>query len=193
MRLFPVCAAALMLGAATPCAWAQSNVAITIAGEAYEGAPAFEIRMGDNVVGRGVVDKAIDTQIDGRLFGVSSLTLYLEHFEFEIPDEIFDPSAAVTIVLTNDRYLDVDYGYDRNLFIQQVVVNGSEIAGERIKVIEYGSIEVDVPLHMGLRPLYGGGQVAVATPPTRGWPLLAPEGMDDIALIPMPPPRPSDM
>lgn len=192
MRWLPVLSAALLLAAAPSAVLANSSVSIAIAGEAYEGAPTFQIRMGDLVIGQGVVAKAIDTETEGRLFGVPSPLPYLEHFDFEIPDADFLADAPISIVLTNDRYLDTGDGYDRNLFIQQIVVNGVAIPGERIKILEYGSVEVDVPMYMGLRPLYGSGQVAVVAPPPQGWPALGAVGAVE-AIVPLPPPRPSGM
>jgi hypothetical protein len=53
------CAASLQL-AITSAAYAESRISFLAAGEAYDGAPAFEIRMGDKVIGRGELTKAID-------------------------------------------------------------------------------------------------------------------------------------
>src|SRR5690606_35979201 len=129
-------AAVLVFGLAVQSASAQSLISIEIAGEAYGGAPAFEIRMGDQVIGEGVAEKAIDTELEGRLFGASALTSYLEQFEFEILSADFDPTAPIRVILTNDRYTHIADGYDRNLFIGTISVNGIARSGSEIKIIE---------------------------------------------------------
>lgn len=192
MRVLPVIAATLTLGMATQNALADSTISLALAGEAYGGAPRFEVRMGNKVIGEGVVDKAIDTETQGRLFGITSLSRYVEEFVFDIPDADFDPTAPITIVLTNDRYADIGDGYDRNIFIRAVGVNGVEMPGKDIEIIEYGTILVDVPLHMDLRPLYGGGQKAIARPPETGWPVLGDVGAIDDTLT-FPPRRPEGL
>lgn len=188
MRACSIIAATLVLGMAAQTASAQSRISIAVAGEAYGGAPTFQIKMGDRIIGEGLAEKAIDTELEGRLFGAAALDAYIENFEFEIDDAVFDPTAPIRIVLTNDRYADIGDGYDRNLFISTVIVNGVERVGREIKIVEYGVVEVDVPLHEGLRPLYGSGQVAVAAPPADGWPI----GATEVAAVPFPIPRPAD-
>lgn len=189
MRVPPVCLAALMLALTTHGALAQSAVRLSIAGEAYDGAPEFEVRFGDAVVGTGAVETAIDTVRGGRLFNAEAPRQYFQSFTFEIPEAAFDPAASIGIVLTNDRYEHIGDGYDRNLFIEYVDVNGLKMVGEAITIIEYGSVIVDVPLHEGLRPVYGSGQVAIAAPPEEGWPAY---GATDVANSPPPPPRPDN-
>lgn len=190
MRASSLLAAAIIAGVAAQSASADSLVTIEFAGEAYGGAPAFQLRLGDRIIGEGVAEKAIDTRREGRLFGVTTVGAYLERFEFPIEDPDFDPTAPVSIILTNDRYVHIGDGYDRNLFIGNITVNGMVRSGHDIKIIEYGSVEVDVPLHEGLRPLYGSGQVAVAAPPPAGWPAGI-ESETDVAIVPIPIARPA--
>lgn len=188
MRASSIIAAACLLGLTAQSASAQSLIRIEMAGEAYGGPPAFQLKMGNRIIGEGVAAKAIDTAREGRLFGAAEVSTYLQSFEFSIAEDAFDPAAPISIILTNDRYVHTGDGYDRNLFIRTVAVNGFERAGSDIKIIEYGSVEVDVPLHEGLRPLYGSGQVAVAAPPAAGWP-----SETELAVLPVPIPRPAEL
>lgn len=192
MRALPFAVAAIALCATIPAAQAQSTVSLSIAGEAFGGAPIFELRIGDLVLGQAAVDNAIDTVAEGRLFNTPTPRNYFQDITFDIPEGLFDAQATISIVLLNDRYEHVGYGHDRNLFIEFVDVNGLRVAGADISILEYGSVIVDVPLHDGLRPVYGSGQVAIAAPPEGGWPTFGMRSADVVAIAPMPPPRPDN-
>ena len=86
-------------------------VLVTAGGTAFEGGPAFEMRLGDRVIGAGQVPDPIPP--DGELFS------------FDVDDALFADSADISLVLSNDRWKK-DEG-DRNLRIIKVQIGGLEL------------------------------------------------------------------
>lgn len=148
---------------------AESTLTLSLAGEAFEGAPTFEVRMGGAVIATGRLARPLDTGTEGRLYLSAEPLGYLESFEFTIPDNRFDPFADVSVSLTNDRYVDEGSGLDRNLFIRSVAVNGAVRLGGDLTALAHGQ-SVDVAFQAGLLPVYEQGHTVVATPPLEGWP-----------------------
>jgi hypothetical protein len=129
------CAASLQL-AITSAAFAESRISFLAAGEAYDGAPAFEVRMGDAVIGRGELAKSIDTVHEGRLFFSPSPEQYIERIEFSVDDKAFRPDAPVSVILVNDKFSQEGWGRDRNLFIRSVTVNGATVGAAGLRLTD---------------------------------------------------------
>ena len=158
---------------------ADSTVVISMAGEAFDGAPAFEVRIGDRVIGRGILDKAIDTVADGRIYRNAAPAKYLQEFTYTIDDTLPAP-AAVTIALTNDKFVPVDDGHDRNVFVNFVEVNGLKVGAADITVLRGPKKEV-LDRQAGFVPLYENVNRAVAQPPATGWPKAKDRAPADLA------------
>ena len=148
---------------------AQSTITVFIAGEAYDGPPAFQMTVGSTVVGAGTLENAIKTETDGRLFSNPRPTGFLEQFSFTVPDRELLPGKEISVLLTNDRYADDNDGLDRNLFIDRVVVNGLEVTSADL-VLMQGSQPVAVDYQAGMLPIYQANQRVVAKAPAEGWP-----------------------
>jgi hypothetical protein len=165
------CAASLQL-AITSAAFAESRISFLAAGEAYDGAPAFEVRMGDAVIGRGELAKSIDTVHEGRLFFSPSPEQYIERIEFSVDDKAFRPDAPVSVILVNDKFSQEGWGRDRNLFIRSVTVNGATVGAAGLRLTDGVKVQ-NVNYQAGLLPVYHQNHRAVAAPPAGGWPAPA--------------------
>ncbi|HRP77721.1 MAG TPA: carbohydrate-binding domain-containing protein [Aquamicrobium sp.] len=165
------CAASLQL-AITSAAYAESRISFLAAGEAYDGAPAFEIRMGDKVIGRGELTKAIDTVNEGRLFFSPAPDRYIERFEFRVEDKAFRANAPISIVLVNDKFKEEGWGRDRNLFVRSIEVNGLTVGAADLSLTDGVKVQ-NVNYQAGLLPVYHQNHMAVAEPPEGGWPAPA--------------------
>ena len=189
-------ATALTLMAALP-AVADSLVVVSIAGEAYDGPPSFDLLINDKVIGSGTLSKAIKTEADGRLFTKPRPSTFLEQFSFTVPDDVLTPDAEISLILTNDKFIRLDGAgedgvLDRNLFIDFVRVNDIEVTSADMVLILNGDV-VHYSYQAGLLPIYETGYRAVVRPPAGGWltkDAVAKVGMLD---IPMPLPRPKDL
>ena len=193
-RIFGI-TTALTLIAALP-ALADSQVTVSIAGEAYDGPPSFDLLINDKVVGSGTLRKAIRTEADGRLFTKPRPSSFLEEFSFTVSDDLLTPDAEISLVLTNDKYTRMegageDGVLDRNLFVDFVRVNDIEVTSADMVLIHDGDV-VQYNYQAGLLPIYEAGYRAVARPPQGGWlsGAVARVGMLD---IPLPLPRPQDL
>lgn len=178
---------AVILGAislTTTIASAESKVVIALAGEAFDGPPAFEISLGGTVIGSGTLQNAIETETEGRLFSNARPQSFIEEFTFTVPDEAFSPDADITVALTNDKYDDIERGYDRNLFIDVITVNGLEVASAELALTMDGE-PLDLDFQAGLMPIYKNAQRAIASPPADGWPLPATAAVEeDVSVLP---------
>lgn len=149
---------------------AESTIVVSLAGEAFDGPPRFEVRLGTKVVGSAALINPIETETEGRLFSSPKPGRFVELFTFSVPDGDLR-NADISIVLTNDKYVDNDAeGFDRNLFIDFIRVNGHEISSAEMALIEAGEPQ-NVDFQAGMLPIYENGQSAVARPPRTGWPL----------------------
>lgn len=174
------CAASMLVA---PVAFAESRIAFLVAGEAYEGQPAFEIQLGDKVIGRGELVKAIDTVAEGRLFFSPAPEDYIERFEFTVADADFTPGAPVRIVLTNDRFKEEGWGRARNLFVRSVEVNGLTVHAADLRLTDGVRVQ-NVNYQAGLLPVYHQNHMAVAEPPAAGWPLPEAASSADLTATP---------
>lgn len=176
---------------------AESVVVVSIAGEAYDGPPSFNLLIGDKVVGSGTLTKAIATDVDGRLFTKPRPGSFLEEFSFTIPDGLLKPDSELGLVLTNDKFVEregegEDGILDRNLFVDFVRVNEVEVTSADMILIHNGD-EVRENYQAGFLPIYKAGYRAVVRPPEGGWLAETDQkvGQLGMAVIPMPLPRPA--
>jgi hypothetical protein len=184
---------AIIVGAYTlgaSIALAQSTISIFIAGEAFDGPPAFQMSVGSKVIGSGTLVKAIETETAGRLFSNPRPSRFLEQFSFTVLDRELLPGKPISVLLTNDKYADDQDGLDRNLFIDRVVVNGLEMTSADL-VLMQGTQAVQVQYQAGLLPIYEAGQRVVANAPAGGWPAeqIVPAGAAEELLFSSPQPR----
>lgn len=173
-------------------ATAESVLVISLAGEAFEGPPSFDVMIGDQVIGSGTLAKAIETEKDGRLFTKARPSLFLEEFSFTVPDESLLPDKEITIVLTNDKFAEregegEDGILDRNLFIDFIRVNGLEVNSADMSLIKAGAVE-ELDYQAGLLPIYEAGHRVVIRPPEGGWP--PPEAAASAVSVELMPPMP---
>lgn len=164
--------ATLALLAGATGANAEMRITIIMAGEAYDGFPAFEVSLDNKVVGHGKLSKAIDTVATGRLFQSPEPTSYLEHFQFVVPAELEQPNAQISVALINDKFTPEGHGHDRNLFVHSVEVNGTAIRAGQLRMMSGGKEQPTV-YQAGLMPVYHQNDRAVAVPPEGGWPSSA--------------------
>lgn len=186
----------ILISAAIPVVAAQADavVKLSIAGEAYDGPPTFSVLMGKTVIGKGTLDKAIDTETVGRLFASAKPSSYLQDFTFTVPESQFQPEAKISIILTNDKYKAEEIGRDRNLFVRSVTINGQEVDAADLLLLVNGKPE-KLDFQAGFMPVYQTRDAAVAEPPVGGWPLkdmTAAEAMvGQTSIAPLPVPRPT--
>ena len=175
---------ALLVSATSAGAQAQDSiVTVVLAGEAYDGPPAFAVTFNGAVVGQGVVDKAIDTIAKGRIVAHGAMQGPAESFTFRVPSKEFDPHAELRIALTNDKFDEVNKVGDRNLYVVSASVNGREIQGPDF-VRRFGDSRSPLPLILGMVPLPRNADLAIAEPPPEGWPSPGREGPGTAAVPP---------
>lgn len=185
----------VLMSAAMPVmtAHADAIVKLSIAGEAYDGPPTFSVLMGKTVIGKGTLDKAIDTETVGRLFASAKPSSYLQDFSFAVPDRQFKPDAQISIILTNDKYKAEEIGRDRNLFVRSLTINGHEVDAAALTLLVNGKPE-NIDFQAGFMPVYQTRDAVVAEPPVDGWPLedvsVAQVQPDQTGLTPLPRPVP---
>jgi hypothetical protein len=168
-RILGIIAATASAMAVSQAAFAESRISILVAGEAYEGMPSFEVSLGGKVVGKGTLTRAIDTVKVGRLFFNPEPESYLETFDFTIDDADFDPDGTLSVSFVNDKFLKEKWGYDRNLFIRSIEVNGTVVRSGQLRLTD-GAERRDDNYQAGYLPIYHQNHMAVATPPEGGWP-----------------------
>jgi hypothetical protein len=134
-----------------------AEVRLELSGTSYNGGPAFDLAFGNTVVGEGVVDPAAGTNE-----GV---------FRFEVSDLLLVSNPDLRIRLTNDAR--GGPGEDRNLYIVSAAVNGVGLPIADFAVLSKGEARPH-RLRNGHLEVWSGNEVAVASPPTSGWPLGQP-------------------
>jgi cytochrome c2 len=165
----------LLAACASAGGWSTESVAetatltIALAGEAYEGDPAFSIVLGDSRIGSGRVTTARDTATEGRLGPDRNLAAHVEAFTFEIPNFECLLDAPLSVALTNDKWSDTQPDLDRNLFLVSATLNGLPLAPRDFTLMQSGE-PVVMELYYGLLPIYSDMHSAFAQPPEGGWP-----------------------
>ncbi|MCD7059665.1 OmpA family protein [Pelagibacterium xiamenense] len=172
LSIIAVSVSALLAGAAT--AFAQEDVALSLelAGEAFEGAPAFAVFFNGRQIGAGAVSSAIDTQTDGRLSAASDYTGYVETFDFEIPADTFSDEGAIEVRFTNDA---AGENGDRNLFILSATLAGKTVPFDAFVVEREGVVGNTVVSGRPMVALYKTSDIAFAAAPEDGW-SVTPDG-----------------
>ena len=67
----------------------ESTLVLVLGGEAYDGAPEFEVSFDGTPLGTGAVETAIDTETIGRIADVADKSPYVQSFEFRDPGGYF--------------------------------------------------------------------------------------------------------
>ncbi len=138
----------LLLASAVP-ATAAAELKLTLSGTEFMGMPAFEARLGDEVVGSGTL---------------TTISPQGEVFTFEVDGDY--ASKPLEIRFTNDRY-EEGVG-DRNLYIL-----GVSFAGVNLPIADLVYRQGDTILDRDNGRLGANSIVAIANPPAGGWPLDA--------------------
>lgn len=148
------------------------TVKVVVAGQAYEGPPEFTVTFNGVEIGTGQVDKARASEA-GMLDASSDLAPFTQEFTFTVPENVFKPDGRVQVTFTNDLWSGPEKGYDRNLIVQSIAVDG--------QVVDTDALEASVASakprwNNGLLP--GTGDAVIAKPSAGGWG----EAETDIAL-----------
>lgn len=169
-RMAAIMAASLLLpGAALADA---SRLQVILGGEAYDGPPKFEVSFDGQVLGERAVEAAIDTVATGRFADAADKTPYVQSFEFEIPDEVFEPGGEVRIRLTNEAFGGAGSNRDRNLYVAAISVNGQAVTVSGLSTEGKDGRQPNELLGEFL-VLYDGNAEAVSEAPGGGWPMPA--------------------
>ena len=141
-----------------------------LSGESYNGPPEFSVKIGGIDLGSGYVINSIDTAKSGRLAAARSVDLYLQTFDFIVPDSKFNPHGDLEVEFLNDAYGGDGSGLDRNLVIDRVLINGREVAPDTFKVFVNGA-ESPKEMILGHLVLWAQDMIATTAPPEGGWPM----------------------
>ncbi|WP_421760474.1 carbohydrate-binding domain-containing protein [Devosia sp.] len=142
-------AAALMATASVSAA----ELSIDLSGTAFEGGPAFELRMGKTVIGSGTIDPVPP---DGQPAS----------FLFDVPDAVLAEGKDLVVRFTNDKWQGA--GQDRNLYVLFARVNGKELSPEDFHLMNKDG-PVARKVRQGRLEIWSGLETAVAPPPAEGW------------------------
>lgn len=166
-------AAALFLCLSAPALAADNRLTLVLGGEAYDGPPKFEVSFDGQVIGRGAVDTAIDTDNDGRFADAADKASHVQSFDFKIPDDVFKPSGEVRVRLTNEAFGGEGSNRDRNLFLAAVAVNGRAVTLSGFATNDANGIAPNETVGEFL-VLLDGNQQGVTRAPRGGWPKAGP-------------------
>jgi outer membrane protein OmpA-like peptidoglycan-associated protein len=162
--------AAIFSVSAVPALAAPSTLSLIIGGEAYDGAPRFEVSFDGRPVGEAAVDSAIDTVSTGRFADAADKSAYVQSFEFPIPEALFKPGGEIRVRLINEAYGGDGSNHDRNLYLAAVAVNGRAVtvSGLRTQGTKADQGNELVGEFLVLRD---GNMEGVSMPPAGGWPM----------------------
>jgi outer membrane protein OmpA-like peptidoglycan-associated protein len=180
-RNVAVLAAASLLCAAWPVLASESTLVLVLGGEAYDGAPEFEVSFEGTPLGTGIVETAIDTETGGRIADVADKSPYVQSFEFTIPEDVFRPDGELRIKFTNEAYGGEGSNRDRNLYLVSATVNGRVVLGPGFKTISAQGEEPN-QLVGDLLGLFDNGEEGVSSAPDGGWPEPVADGIQTVAL-----------
>lgn len=148
---------------------APSTLSLIIGGEAYDGAPRFEVSFDGKPVGEAAVDTAIDTVSAGRFADAADRSAYVQSFEFPIPEALFKPGGEVRVRLINEAYGGDGSNHDRNLYLAAVAVNGRAVTVSGLNTQGTKADQGNEVLGEFL-VLRDGNMEGVSRPPAGGWP-----------------------
>lgn len=144
------------------------NVTIILAGEAFDGPPAYEIRYGDREIAKGSVENAIDTAKEGTIYKLADWQDYQKVVSIPIDSEDLGKNLSLTVNFTNDKWGGAGTGMDRNLYVLSAEVGSVKVAAQDIKVLDKAQPKDDATGPRGAR-LGNNSSVAVIAPPATGW------------------------
>lgn len=136
------------------------EILVQLAGDSFDGPPAFEIALDDKTVGTGELDPAVPADQP-------------KTFTFQVPDGTLAGAKMFSVRLTNDLYA-AGKG-DRNLYLFGARVGGRTLKANDFKLLEEGKL-ASSPSGASI-PLLSDTQQAVADAPSDGW--LATAGTAD--------------
>ncbi|WP_421762365.1 OmpA family protein [Devosia sp.] len=148
---------------------APSTLSLIIGGEAYDGAPRFEVSFDGKPVGEAAVDTAIDTVSSGRFADAADKSAYVQSFDFPIPEALFKPGGEVRVRLINEAYGGDGSNHDRNLYLAAVSVNGRAVTVSGLRTQGTKADQGNEVLGEFL-VLRDGNMEGVSMPPAGGWP-----------------------
>lgn len=149
---------------------APSTLVLVIAGEAYDGAPRFEVSFDGAALGEGLVDAAIDTATAGRFAEANDKTPYVQIFQFEIPEAQFVADGDIRIRFLNEAYGGDGSNRDRNLYLASASLNGRMVPAMEFVTTSGGGVEPNAMLGEYL-VLFDGTADGLVEAPEGGWPL----------------------
>lgn len=163
-----VAAAALlvMIGGA----FAQNRLTLVMGGEAYDGPPKFEVWFDGALLGEGTVDAAIDTATVGRFAQTMVKAPYIQSFDFDIPDGVFNEGGEVRVKFLNEAYGGDGSNRDRNLYLASIAINGREVPATAMTTQGAAGLEPSAILGDFL-VIFDGTADGVAAAPDDGWPV----------------------
>lgn len=161
----------LLCAVSTGALAASSKLQLILGGEAYDGPPIFEVSFDGQLLGEGTVSNAIDTAATGRFADAGDKTPYVQSFEFEVPEALFEPGGEVRVRLTNEAYGGEGSNHDRNLYLAAVTINGRAVtvSGLQTRGTKAGADQENELLGEFL-VLRDGTMEGVSRAPAGGWP-----------------------
>ncbi len=144
------------------------NVTFTLAGEAFDGPPAYEIRYGDQEIAKGTVENAIDTSTDGPL---SKLTDWQDHQKavtFTVDSADLEKNQPFSVHFTNDKWGGAGTAMDRNLYVLSAEIGSVKVPAQDIKVLDKAQPKDNATGPRSAR-LSNNSSIAVIEPPATGW------------------------
>lgn len=148
----------------------QSQMVLSLAGESYDGPPQFEVRMGGKLVSAGALTNALDTRTEGRFYASAQPQSYVQDFVIDLGETRFSADADIVLSLTNDKFRAEGLGFDRNLFVNFVEVNGKRVWARDLLLLDADGRQDVIDYQSGFLPLYDGKHTVVARAPIDGWP-----------------------
>lgn len=144
------------------------NITITLAGEAFDGPPAYEIRYGDREIAKGTVENAIDTSTEGPLSGLTDWQAHQKAVTIPIEPEDLGKNLPFTVNFTNDKWGGAGTTMDRNLYVLSAEIGSVKVAAQDIKVLDKAQPRDNASGPEGAR-LGNNSSIAVIAPPATGW------------------------
>jgi outer membrane protein OmpA-like peptidoglycan-associated protein len=144
------------------------NITITLAGEAFDGPPAYEIRYGDREIAKGTVENAIDTSTEGPLSKLADWQAHQKAVSIPIDSEDLSKNLPLTVNFTNDKWGGAGTTMDRNLYVLSAEVGSVKVAAQDIKVLDKAQPRDNATGPRGAR-LGNNSSIAVIEPPATGW------------------------
>jgi hypothetical protein len=147
----------------------DATLSVILSGDAFGGPPAFSISFNGDILYSDVVKSAFVTEIDKGYRDAGALASRAETFSFTLPSAAFDHFGNVRIDFLNDAFGGGGTGLDRNLYVLDVVVNGTHVRPVDWRLLE----KTDGSLFLAsgsFVALFSSNTAAIALAPPNGWP-----------------------